>query len=100
MLSPHHRVANEGDLVIFQCQGRNIEWTFDWASLRPDINIAIKTTTDQSSLAIIVHGDSYYGQYRCDGEDYKLLKHSPNSRTYTYMRLSGFYETGTLKKLG
>ena len=77
---------------MFQCKGYNIEWLFNLGCLPP--GVLVSHTLDQSILTIVVHNDSYYGRYQCDGD----LDNTDKAFTSFDIGTIGFYDIGSLQK--
>ena len=63
-------MAQLGDMVIFRCMTNDAIWTFNNGPLPLAVfpYSYFGSTGYLHSIAIIVHDDSYFGQYTCLGE--------------------------------
>jgi len=65
---PLHKNANFGDLVVFECKADVAEWYFNYGPLPQGSYSMITILTKVYSLAVIIHDDTYFGDYSCQGE--------------------------------
>jgi len=55
-------------MVLFQCWADDVIWKFNNGPWPPAAYVYTNDMAGLSTLAIIVHDDSYFGQYSCMGE--------------------------------
>lgn len=79
-------MASLGDMIVFQCEADDASW-YHAGRLFPNSYSFINEETRMYYLAVLIHDESYFGMYVCEGE------------SGTYNR-NAFYDIGTITRTG